>query len=607
MDILRRDFLNGVLVAAGGAALTGLSPLQALAAERSPNEDPRMLRGGNLPSAFMLGHWLRDRRVSFPSAGKVAVAASESDAVSGTFDVEPDSSAYDVIIVGSGLSGLSTAFWLSRMRPRATMLVLDVNAELGGNAGRDDASPLAFPSATGGAYAVAPYADFLRTFYSAISLPWEKYVLPDPIYSYLFDEKTPHALPGTRGWTLDAYGKGLEKLPYPPDVLADLVKARQVFTEWYDREGSPTDPPDASDPSHDGLSQISLHDYLTRELKLHPAVSDFYTCFSVDALGGTTQHVNAHAGISFLGAEFHPMFALPGGTNGIARHLVKTLNPAAFARRDSSAVLRERLSNKRLDAATARVRIRQGAMAIRADTTETNASVVWYRGGKFHRSSAKAVILAGQGHVGQHLVAHLLDEDRRQAWAGITRVPVVTASIALKNASSLVKQGLGFNQYWWGSKHWADFTIADWCTSRRKDPRRSTVLTFYGGNWAPPEEMGQERLKLLNTPFGAYESSLREDLARTLGPGGFEFDRDVRGVFLYRWGHGMLMPQPGALFGSNGDSPDAGTRRVDAPRHIARRPLGRIHFAGQDVEGTPSVESAVGCGQRVANEVLGQL
>ena len=65
------------------------------------------------------------------------------------------------------------------------------------------------------------------------------------------------------------------------------------------------------------------------------------------------------------------------------------------------------------------------------------------------------------------------------------------------------------------------------------------MLTFFGGNTAGPGELASERFKLLNTPFEAYETSIREDLSRMMAGTTFDFDRDVMAIYLYRWGHGM--------------------------------------------------------------------
>jgi hypothetical protein len=86
----------------------------------------------------------------------------------------------------------------------------------------------------------------------------------------------------------------------------------------------------------------------------------------------------------------------------------------------------------------------------------------------------------------------------------------------------------------------------------------------------------------------------------------FDFDRDVSAVFIYRWGHSMILPTTKSVFGDV-LGPDGMLDRSRAPRRLACRPLGPISFAGQHTEGTPSVESAICSGHRAALEVLSHL
>jgi hypothetical protein len=58
------------------------------------------------------------------------------------------------------------------------------------------------------------------------------------------------------------------------------------------------------------------------------------------------------------------------------------------------------------------------------------------------------------------------------------------------------------------------------------------------------------RLQLLQTPFADYEYTLRADLHRALAGTDFDFDRDVTAIYVYRWGHGMVMPTLGFPFGT---------------------------------------------------------
>jgi hypothetical protein len=613
--IHRRDFINGLLVAASGAALQGVFPGAARAADVVPigigdgdggiGGDPRALRGGNIPSVFNVGHWLRDGRLTF-EAQRVHLAPAAYDDFRGTFPIHEDGTPADLVIVGSGLSGLATAFYARRQRPGTRVLLLDANPTFGGNAGRDDAAPIPVVAATAGAYMVAPYAEFLAELYAAVGVDWTAHVVPDPFYSYFFDDRTPHVRPGTRGWNVDTYGAGLADVPYDPQVVRDLKQARQDFRNWYNRAGSPTDPADNSDPRYDYLAQKTLHDYLTVERGFHPAVSDFYTRYSVDALSGTTRQASAYTGISFLGSEYNPLFTFPGGTSGLARHLLKWLVPAAIDGQGSEAVLRNPIRLAALDQPHQPVRLRQTAMALRADSGANAASVVYFRDGRFWRVRAGTAVLAGQGHTAQHLVAHLLPTATREAWRSLVLAPGLTANVTLRRAQPLVDLGLGFNQYFWGSRVWADFTVADWVGPNRHDPDRPTVLTFYDGNDRPAEEMPQERLHLLRAPFAEYEDALREDLGRVLAGADFDFDRDVSAIYVYRWGHALVYPRPGTAFG-----PPVGQEgqavRTPAPRHRARAPLGRLFFAGQDVESSPAVESAIGSGLRAATEALDAL
>jgi hypothetical protein len=365
---------------------------------------------------------------------------------------------------------------------------------------------------------------------------------------------------------------------------------------------------DNSDPRFDYLAHKTLHDYLTVDRGFHPAVSDFYTRFAVDALAGTSAQVNAYTSISFIAAEYFPVFSLPGGTSGIARHVLDWLVPGAIDGDTTAELLANPVRADRLDLAGNGVRVRQNAMVLRADTSSSEASLVYHLGGRFFRARAKAVILAGQGHTAHRVALHVISEAAHDAWCDLTLVPVVIANVTLRRAAPLVDLGLGYNQYWWGSKYWADFVVADWVTPRRLDRDRSTVLTFYGANVFPPEQMYEERVKLLTLPFAEYEQSLREDLNRVLAvaPGGFDFDRDVSAVYVYRWGHGMVFPKLGVPFGVP-QSQNGQAVRTPAGRHVARAAVGRLSFAGQDTESSPAIESAIGSGLRTAQEALAWL
>ncbi len=604
--IKRRDFINGMLIAAGTAAVGSSIPMRAFAAgttfpcDGPIGADPDVTRGGNLRSVFNIAHWLRDGRLTFKT-NSVQVSSSPCDNFQGSQPILTDNGAYDLIIVGSGMSGCSAAFYLTRQRPGTKILILDGQRTPGGNANRDDAPPIPDIASTATAYAVQPYAPFLDDIYNTTGILWQNYIVPSPFYSYFFDNSTPFVNPGARSWNLDTYGKGLDSVPYPTNIVNDLKSARADLMNWYHKPGSPTDPADNSDPKYDYLSPMTWDNYLTQVKGFHPAVSDFYTRYAVDALDGTTSQVSAYTSISFTAAEYFPSFAYPGGNSGLLRHILKWLVPSSINGTTDPEILANPFNLAAMDNANNNVRVRQGALVLRGDTTNTNASVVYFLNGQFYRATAKAVIFAGQSHTARTACEHLLSTSQHDAFDQVTLSPVVTANVTIRSAAPVVD--LGYDGYYWGSQYWADFVVADWVGPNRTNPNRQTVLTFYGGNTASVDEQPNERIKLLTTPFSSYEDSLRADLYRVLAGRNFDFNRDVLAVYLYRWGHSMVFPKPGWPFSAplnkNGQAV-----RVPSARFYARQQIGRISFGAQDVESSPANDSAIGAGVRTSGEVL---
>jgi len=412
---------------------------------------------------------------------------------------------------------------------------------------------------------------------------------------------TPFVNPGTNSWNIDTYGNGLASVPYPTNIVNDLKAARADLMNWYHKPGAPTDPADNSDPKYDYLSPMTFDSYLTQTKGFHPAVSDFYTRHAVDALDGTTSQTSAYTSISFLGAEYFPEFAYPGGNSGMLRHIVKWLIPGAINGASDADLLANPFNLAAMDDPNNNIRIRQGAMVVRGDTTNTNASVIYFSNGQFFRATAKAVIFAGQSHTARTACAQLLSSSQAAAFDQVTLSPVLTANVTIRSAAPVAD--LGYDAYYWGSQYWADFVIADWVTSNRSNPNRQTVLTFYGGNTASVEDQPNERIKLLTTPFSSYEDSLRADMNRVLAGRNFDFDRDVTAVYLYRWGHSMVYPKPGWPF-SAPINKNGQVIRVPSARFYARQQIGRISFGAQDVESSPANESAIGAGVRTSGEVL---
>ena len=212
MAIRRRDFLNGMLLAAGRATVSSFFPHALLAdAPAGPDSDPRLRRGGNLPEVFTVGHWLRDDRLRFDN-DKVELLPG-SDGRSGRFDIAEAGETYDTIIVGAGMAGLSAAYFVRAQRANAKVLVLDAQAEAGGNAGVDKAAPLPCPASTGASWRRSPLGRCSRSSTPASvrgRARGRRYI------AISFDVARRIARAAT--WNIDTYGKN--RNAYAPEICA---------------------------------------------------------------------------------------------------------------------------------------------------------------------------------------------------------------------------------------------------------------------------------------------------------------------------------------------------------------------------------------------------
>src|SRR5580693_2780753 len=115
--ITRRDFLNGIQIAIGGAAAGALRPefiAAGFAAGQAPQDVP-----GYYPPA------LTGMRGSHPGSFEVAHSLRDGDFWSHAGTVSALDETYDLVVVGGGISGLAAAHFYRAQRPSARILILD--------------------------------------------------------------------------------------------------------------------------------------------------------------------------------------------------------------------------------------------------------------------------------------------------------------------------------------------------------------------------------------------------------------------------------------------------------------------------------------------------
>ncbi|MFT3840397.1 MAG: FAD-dependent oxidoreductase [Myxococcaceae bacterium] len=120
----------------------------------------------------------------------------------------------------------------------------------------------------------------------------------------------------------------------------------------------------------------------------------------------------------------------------------------------------------------------------------------------------------------------------------------------------------------------------------RADEHGPTVLTWY---YPLTGEPVAERTRLLGTKYEDWEALVMADLS----PAHYGFDAMVKRIEVMRWGHAMIRPRPGFLWGG--------------ARQKAQESLEGLHFAHTELGGLALFEEANHFGVSAAEKVLAGL
>jgi spermidine dehydrogenase len=620
--ISRRDFLDGALLASGGALLASAVPTRALAQGAGwmgyTGEGDYQGSAGNSEEVVHNAHNVRDGAYN-----KVPP------------DVIETGETYDCVVVGGGFAGLSAAlFFKQKARPDRTCLVLDNARIFGGVAKRNefvvDGHRLYAPQ--GSVHFQPPYPDsFLKSVYDAMGLDWNAFhsyqdwqgpspamALPRSAYGegtidgkpatgFFFGAKYGHK-PGI--WVTDPWGKSLEGTPFPENVRKEMLALH------HDRKIAPPliyDYP--GDPVSRQLDGMTIEDYLVRTYGVSREtirlVNTSETAAGLglgpDVLSGFLQYEWSQTLPTVDDSMATGIQMFPGGNSGMIRLLVKTLAPEAIeGPRTMEAVWKNPVDFNALDRPKQKTRIRQNSTAVRVEHMGEPAksefvAVTYVSEGRLYRVRAKTVVMAGGGWITKHVVRDL-DENRRKAYAQFHHSPYMVANVAVRNWRFLYKLGLQSGEWFDGFGHFVHVRKAAKFGSDSPviGPDLPIVLTFFVDFAKPGLPIAEQghlgRTELLATPFLEYERQIREQMTDMFGTAGFDAKRDIAGIVLNRFGHAFINPQPGFFFGLNG---------APAPRDALRAgPFGRVAFSHSDLAGAMDHRNAFIESNRAVSQLL---
>ncbi len=476
--ISRRDFLNGLAIGFGGVMTGGWRLASATqVAQETPDYYPPALTGmrGSHDGSFEVAHELLNG--TFWNTLGTPIDTKE---------------AYDLIVVGGGISGLAAAyFYRARAGPDARVLILDNHDDFGGHAKRNEfrvAGELWI--ANGGTAAIDspfPYSKRARALMADLGI--EPSVLNASAAkaangrafqglqaAHFFDKETFGedrlivGTPGGRGVSGEpamAWSDFVAKTPLPPKAQRDILRLQEEAVD-YMHGLSPAE-------KKDRLSRMSYRDFLLRVVKVDEAVIPFYQTrthglygLGIDAVGalecwalgfpgfaGLKLDESAEGRLSFTArGEATPKepyhFHFPDGNATIARLLVRALVPAALPGRTAEDSVTAKVDYSRLDRAEAPVRIRLNSTVVHAKhvgpahegrardkgwTPVDNArdvEVLYAREKQIFAARSKSVVMACWNMVIPWIVPELPDTQKEALRYGV-KVPLVYTSVAIRS------------------------------------------------------------------------------------------------------------------------------------------------------------------------------
>jgi len=451
-----------------------------------------------------------------------------------------------VVIVGGGVAGLSAGWYLARNGFK-DFEILDLESEAGGNSRSGENTVSAYP--WGAHYVPKPTREsrHVRELFEELGVI-TGYVSGEPTYKdeYLcFD-------PQERLYLHGRWQEGLiPSIGTTPRDRSDFERFRELVDGYRDR-GAFTIPMELStrDPAVVALDAISARDLLMNHGLSSPALHWYVNYACRDDYGCNYENVSAWAGIHYFASRTNDETVLtwPEGNGWIVKRL------------------REQLSaNIRTNSLVFRV----GQRGV--DYFDTVEKVSTSLG-------ADLVLFACPTYQARYLMEDSPPVD------DFEYAPWLVANLTL---GSLPTQRAGVPLAWDNVIYDSEslgYVVATHQHLRTHEA--STVLTYYYPFTGSPRS---ERERLLNTTWEASAETILDDLSKPHP----EIRELVRNIDIMRWGHAMIRPKPGFIWGSS--------------RQRFTRPFGRIHFAHSDLSGFSIFEEAQYRGVEAAQWALRQL
>lgn len=488
LPITRRQFLIA-------AACCAAFPLSAKAAlwKNAPE-----IPGSIVGASYKIGHRLRDGQFPAPSR-----------------TIEKD-----VVIVGGGVGGLSAA-WKLQKSGVDNFLLLELEQEVGGNASSGENAVSAYPWGAHYVPLLTPEAKAAQELFTDLDIITGHDAKGLPIYNDYYLCSDPHE-------RLYMYGHWQEGMV---PQLGVATKDREQYKEFFStmdrfkilrgKDGRKAFSIPVELSSHDPeilqFDKISMADYLKKNGWDSPYLIWYVDYCCRDDYGATLDQISAWAGIHYFAArsgqaanaDSQTVITWPEGNGWIVKQLKQRLkdhlqpNAVAFS-------------------------VRQQGEAVEVsylDLTRNESVLV----------KAKSVILATPRFVAQRLTNSNTDLGAFQY------SPWMVANVTLDTLPGGQGIPLAWDNMIYGSSMLGYVDATHQSLNRI---RQQTVLTYYWPlSHLPPKQAREEALARSHTE---WRDTILQELLK-IHP---ELEGHVKQLDVWLWGHGMIRPTPGFIWGN---------------------------------------------------------
>ena len=611
-DITRRDFLNGTQIAIG--ATIGGSLLS-----------PWTQAFGGTPNNFTLGKdYYPPAKTGLRGSHDGSWETMHARVMGDDWTVDKIDAEYDLVIIGGGISGLSSAYFYRQKHPDAKILILDNHDDFGGHAKRNEFkygddirigyggteaidTPSSYPN-----IALELLKDIgidLNKFYKAFEQ--DLYSKRGMGFSIVFDEEQFGQTKLVTGYGQKSWQDFAAEAPLTDKARADFIRIQTDEVDYM--------PGVSTEDKFKILSKTGYSSFLRDYCKVDEQVINIYqnwgmSFWCVDMEEVPTTSVQYYDGgipgvdhtlpIKSGRGDDPYIFHFPDGNASVARLLVRKLIPDAVPGTTMEDVVTTRIDYSKLDQADTNINIRLNSTAVHVvNTADGKAVDVTYihSGDDGHKIRAKKCIMACYNSAIPYLCPEL-PEKQKQGLAFNVKVPLVYTKVLVPDWQAFDKLETSFFYFTGGFYKQVELaypiSLGDY--KRSQTPDQPMVLHMCHvplfTDLKGPDQWRAGRTELLTTPFEVYEQHVKDQLNQALGSAGFDADRDISAITVNRWPHGYAYSNE-LLWGED-------FAEEDKPWVIGRKPFGNIHIANSDAGASATTKSAIKEAHRAVKEIL---